>query len=334
MKHTEKHPSIPHGKTAVLIVNLGTPNALGYWPLRRYLKEFLSDPRVVEKNRVVWWCVLNIILLSFIPFRSSRNYAKIWNTEKNESPLRTITRETAQNLRAAISKDHGENIVVEWAMRYGTPSIEEKILQLKEQGCDKLIILPLYPQYSAVTTGSVCDAVFDALKKIRWMPTLRIIPPYYDHPAYIEAVQQDIQQKMAEGDTLVLSYHGLPKANLTKGDPYNCHCYKTSRLLAEKMDLPKEKVMTTFQSRFGREEWLKPYTDKTLEKLPTEGITNITIATPGFSADCVETLEEIALQNKETFIENGGKSYQVVPCLNSSENGVHLYKKLIEENLF
>lgn len=324
-------------RTGILIVNLGTPDALGYFALRRYLKEFLSDPRVVEKNRFVWWCILNIILLSFIPFRSSRNYAKIWNKELNESPLRTITRATAEKLAHKLSNPFGESMSVEWAMRYGTPNIEEKMTKMRLAGCTKIVVLPLYPQYSAVTTASVYDAVFDTMKKMRWMPSIRMIDPYYDHPTYIETISNSIRQHLSDRETqpekIVLSYHGLPKANLEKGDPYYCHCRKTSRLIAENLGMDEETVITTFQSRFGREEWLKPYTDITLEELAQSGTKDICILTPGFSADCVETLEEIAIQNKETFLGNGGKTYTFIPCLNDSDEGINLYNQLLDENL-
>ena len=336
MKNTAKHPKISHGRTGVLIVNLGTPEATDYFSMRRYLKQFLSDPRVVEKNRAVWWCVLNIILLSFIPFRSAKNYRKIWNTEKDESPLRTITRGTAEKLADKFKNPFGDSVEVEWAMRYGTPSIESKLNTLKEKGCTRLVILPFYPQYSAVTTASVCDDLFDACKKMRWMPSLRIIEPYFDHPAYIDALATSITQHTKDTDSfdqILLSYHGLPKANLTKGDPYHCHCHKTTRLLAEKLGWKEGNFRTTFQSRFGREEWLKPYTDETLESLPKEGMKNILTLSPGFAADCVETLEEMAITNAEIFQEAGGEKYDFVPCLNDSDLAIKLYAQLIEENL-
>lgn len=336
MQQSVNHPSVTFGKTGVLLVNLGTPDALDYFSMRRYLKEFLMDPRVVEKNRLLWGALLNGLLLQIIPFRSRRNYAKIWDYDKNESPLRTITRAQAQTLHDALKKD--ETLVIDWAMRYGAPSIEERLKALQTQGCDKIVLLPLYPQYSAVTTASVCDAAFNALKKMRWMPSLHVIPPYFEHPTYIDALKTSVNNHLKtldwQPDAFVTSYHGLPKRYFMAGDPYHCQCYKTSRLLKEALKLSDEQMVVSFQSRFGREEWLQPYTDNKLQELAQNGVKNIAVLTPGFAADCVETLEEIAQESKQTFLNAGGENFTFIPCLNDTKPGMNLLETLVQQNLF
>ncbi|MFT7144365.1 MAG: ferrochelatase [Alphaproteobacteria bacterium] len=322
--------------TGVLIMNLGTPSALDYFSLRRYLKEFLSDPRVVEGNRIKWWLVLNIILLSFIPFRSAKNYKKIWNTDKNESPLLTFTRSQGEKLQKAYE---GEDVIVEYAMRYGTPSIEQKINALKAKGCKKILLFPLYPQYSAVTTASTFDASFAALKKLRWMPAIKTAKPYYNNKAYTNALCASIKKHMKdEGKnfnttTLVFSYHGIPQKYFQSGDPYPCHCVKTTALIKETLKLSDDTIQTAYQSRFGREEWVKPYLDATLKEMPQKGVKDIIIISPAFASDCVETLEELSMESKETFLEAGGKSFSVVPCLNDSDIGINMLKSVIDEEL-
>ncbi len=255
------HPKVNRGKIGVLLMNLGTPEATSYWPMRRYLKEFLSDPRVIETNRVLWWFILNGIILTFRPQKSGKAYEKIWNKALNESPLKTITRGQSEKLREAL-KDRPE-IIVDWAMRYGQPPVAARIEALKEQGCDRILFVPLYPQYSAATTATALDKCFDALKTMRWQPAIRSLPPYYDHPAYIDALAKSLKQHIKDlpwkPDLILASFHGLPREYLTKGDPYYCHCMKTARLLRDKMKLSPEQLQVVFQSRFGRAEWLQPY---------------------------------------------------------------------------
>ena len=319
-----EHPQVKHGKIGVLIVNLGTPDATTYWPMRRYLKEFLSDRRVIEVNPVKWWFILNGPVLTKRPFSSGEAYRAIWNEDRDESPLRTITRQQAEKLDDAF---HAEGrIMVDWAMRYGTPSIASRLGGLKERGCERILLVPLYPQYSAATTATVCDKAFDALKTMRWQPTLRVAPPYYDEPGYIGALAHSMRNSIAglafEPEIVIASFHGLPVEYFQKGDPYHCHCHKTARLLREALGWGEEKLMLTFQSRFGKAEWLQPYTDKTIERLASEGVKKLAVITPGFAADCVETLEEIAMQAREGFIEHGGERFAALPCLNDSAEGM------------
>ena len=331
-----KEPQLEHPvktTTGVLLVNLGTPDALDYFSLRRYLDEFLMDPRVVEMPRLLWATILRGVLLNFIPFRSAKAYTKIWDHEKNDSPLRLITKSQAEKLQPEM----GSDIMVDYAMRYGNPSIPDAINRMKEKGVNKLVVLPLYPQYSAVTSASVCDAVFDHLKKLRWMPTLRVVHPYYKEEAYIDALKTSIENHYKtldwKPDLLLTSYHGIPQRYFKAGDPYSCHCYGTTNRLRDALGLTDEQIKTTFQSRFGKEPWLQPYTDETLESLPAKGIKNIAVITPGFAADCVETLEEMALEGKETFLEAGGKNFTFIPCLNDSSEHIQLLKTLSKNNL-
>lgn len=336
----KKEPShnhkAPNTKTGVLIINLGTPSALDYFSLRRYLKEFLSDPRVVEGNRIKWWLVLNVILLSFIPFRSAKNYTKIWDHENNESPLLIFTRSQSDKLKEAYK---GQNIAIDYAMRYGNPSIEEKINSLKADGCKKILFFPLYPQYSAVTTASVCDAAFDALKKLRWMPSIKTVSPYYKNKAYINALCASIKDHAkAEGKKLadahiLCSYHGIPQKYYESGDPYPCHCLATTAAIQKELKIDDKNIQTVFQSRFGREEWVKPYLDSTLKELPSKDAKDIIVISPAFASDCVETLEELSMESKETFLGSGGKTFSVVPCLNDSPDGIKMLKKIIDEEL-
>ncbi len=329
------HPPVRYGKIGVLIVNLGTPDATSYWPMRRYLKEFLSDRRVIEINPLIWWFILNGPVLSKRPFTSGEAYKSIWNTELDESPLRTTTRNQS-DLLAANFKDQ-PRVMVDWAMRYGNPSIASRLEHLQSKGCERVLLVPLYPQYSAATTATVCDKAFDALKTMRWQPTLRIAPPYYDDPAYIEALVQSMRGSLAslsfEPEVVIASYHGLPLEYFQKGDPYHCHCAKTTRLLREALGWDEKKLLFTFQSRFGKAEWLQPYTDETIERLAKEGVKRLAVVTPGFASDCVETLEEIAMEAKETFVENGGEDYATLPCLNDSPEGMQFLDTHIRREL-
>ncbi|MFW6077838.1 MAG: ferrochelatase [Hyphomicrobiales bacterium] len=329
------HPSVRLGNIGVLLMNLGTPDATSYWPMRRYLKEFLSDRRVIEVNPVAWWFILNGLVLTRRPQRSGHAYERIWNRELNESPLRTITRAQADKLSAAMAGE--PRVRVDWAMRYGTPAIGPAIERLKDQGCDRILLFPLYPQYSAATVATAYDKAFDHLKTMRWQPAVRAVPPYHDHPAYIDALARSVRTHM-EGlewkpDVIVASFHGLPEASLTKGDPYHCHCQKTTRLLRNALALPDDKLVIAFQSRFGRAEWLKPYTDDKVAELARGGAKNLLAITPGFSADCVETLEEIDIGTREVFMANGGENFSLVPCLNDSAPSVAMLNDIVRREL-
>ena len=325
------HPIVKFGKTGVLLINLGTPDSTSWWDIRKYLKEFLSDRRVIEVNPLVWKVILNLFILTFRPSRTAKAYKKIWMKDENMSPLRYYTTIQTKKLNQIINND---KIYIDYAMRYGQPSINSKINYLREEGCENLIVLPLYPQYAAATTATVCDEVYRSLSKMRWQPSLQIIPHYESEPLYITAITNSIEKKVKElkwkPDLIIASYHGIPKKYFEKGDPYHCYCHKTTRLLNEnfKMDIP---IMTTFQSRFGPQEWLQPYTDKTLEKLPEENKKNILVVCPGFASDCVETLEEISIEGKESFMESGGENFDFVPCLNDSDDHINLFEYLIKK---
>jgi ferrochelatase len=322
-------------RVGVLLVNLGTPDTADARGVRVYLKEFLSDARVIEDQGLLWKMVLNGIILRTRPARKARDYLKIWNTERGESPLKTITRAQSEKLAAAIS-DH-DHVVVDWAMRYGNPSIASRINALTAQGCDRLLVVPLYPQYSAATSASVCDEVFRALGKMRAQPTLRVTPPYYDDPDYIEALAVSINAHLSSlpfrPEIIVASFHGMPQKYVDQGDPYESQCIATTESLRKRLSLDTSNLLLTFQSRFGFDEWLKPYTDKTMEKLARDGTKRIAVVTPGFSADCLETLEEIAQENAEIFKHNGGEQFAYIPCLNDSEPGMDVIRQLVLREL-
>ena len=328
------HPPVKHGKTGVLIVNLGTPDSTSWWDIRRYLKEFLSDRRVIETNPILWSIILNLIILNFRPHKTARAYKKIWMKDTNESPLRFYTRSQAEKLSTKLKTY--SNIIVDYAMRYGNPSIKSKLDYLHKEGCEKLIILPLYPQYAAATTATVCDEVYRVLMKMRWQPSLQIIPHYESEPLYIDALVNSINNHLKKidwiPDVILSSFHGIPKKYFDKGDPYQCYCHKTNRLMKEKFG-NSTPIEISFQSRFGPAEWLRPYTDKTLERLAKEGTSNVLMICPGFSSDCVETLEEIEMEGQETFKENGGKNFSVVPCLNDNDDHINLLEYLIKKHL-
>lgn len=334
-KNAPGHPPVKFGKIGVYIVNLGTPDGTDYWSMRRYLKEFLSDRRVIEVNRVLWWFLLNVIILTKRPFSSGEAYKSIWNKERDESPLRTVTRSQAEKIAANFA-DHPQ-IVVEWGMRYGNPSIEAGIDKLMAEGCDKILLFPLYPQYAAATTATVCDKAFDVLKKKRWQPTLRVVPPYHDHPDYIDAIANSITTFLStldwEPEVVLASFHGVPKSYFEKGDPYHCACKKTTRLLREKLGWDENKFPQTFQSRFGSEEWLQPYTDETVERLAKEGVKRMAVVTPGFATDCVETLEEIVEENGDIFKEHGGEKFALIPCLNDTDDSINMLTNIIRNEL-
>ena len=328
----KNHPPVNYGKTGVLIINLGTPDSTNWFDIRKYLKEFLSDRRVIEVNPIIWQIILNLFILTFRPSKTAKAYKEIWMKNENMSPLLYYTKKQSEKTSQSLQK---ENIILDFAMRYGNPSIKKKIHKLHEIGCENLVILPLYPQYAAATTATVCDEVYRTLMKMRWQPSLKIIPHYESNSLYIDALVNSINKKINEinwkPDLIIASYHGIPKKYFDKGDPYHCYCHKTTRLISEKFN--SIKIKTTFQSRFGPQEWLQPYTDKTLENLPREGIKNVLTICPGFSSDCVETLEEILIQGKESFINAGGSNFDMVPCLNDNEDHIFLIKSLIENNL-
>ena len=313
-------------RTAVLLVNLGTPDAPTPSAVRRYLKEFLSDPRVVEIPRVIWWCILNLIILPIRSKASAKKYASIWmQGQETGSPLLIHSKNQALALEKRFSSQ-GKEVMVELAMRYGKPSLESVLKKLRDAGVGRLLVLPLYPQYSATTTASTFDEIFRVLATWRNQPELRLVKHYHDHPAYIQALKEQVEASwqlngrpdFEQGDKLVFSFHGVPKRTLDKGDPYHCECHKTGRLLREALGLTPDQALVTFQSRFGKAEWLKPYTAPTLEKLAKEGCQRVDVFCPGFPADCLETLEEIAMEARESFLERGGKDYRYIPCLNSN----------------
>lgn len=315
-------------------MNLGTPEAPTPKALRSYLKEFLSDTRVVELPKLLWWCILNFIILRVRPKRSANAYAKIWTDEG--SPLAVHTRRQARLLQDRFAGRHGKQILVDWAMRYGQPSISEKIQAFQEKGVRKLVVLPLYPQYSGATTGSTFDALAMDFCRRRWIPDLRFVTAYHDFPLYIEALARSVEEhweKHGRADRLVFSYHGVPLRYLHEGDPYHCQCLKTSRLLADRLGLAPEESMTSFQSRFGKAEWLKPYTDMMLKSLPGQGVKSVQVLCPGFSADCLETLEEIGEENKAYFLEAGGERFEYIAALNTREEHILALEKLIDQQL-
>ena len=318
----------------VLLVNLGTPVATDFWSVRRYLREFLSDQRVIETNPLVWQPILNLIVLSIRPRRSGHAYEKIWNRERNESPLRTITRAQAEKLAPALAPD---GVIVDWAMRYGTPSIGERLRELTREGCDRILIAPLYPQYSAATTATANDTAFRALTAMRRQPAIRTLPDYHDDPAYIDALAVSLEKGLAalsfEPEVVLASYHGLPESYVAKGDPYYDQCLVTTELLRERLGWSAERLRITFQSRFGRAEWLKPYTLVTVTELAEVGVKRVVVVTPGFSADCIETLEEIGMQNAEAFRAHGGTDFAAIPCLNDSAEGMALIEHLVRREL-
>ena len=329
---SSNHPTVKFGKTGILLVNLGTPDSTSWFDIRRYLKEFLSDKRVIEVNPIIWQVILNLFILTFRPSKTAKAYKEIWMKDVDMSPLKYYTQMQTKKLKTKLES---EKIVVDYAMRYGNPGIKNKITKLKNDGCENLIILPLYPQYAAATTATVCDEVYRSLMDMRWQPSLQIIPHYESEPMYIDALINSINKKISEinwkPDLIVASYHGIPKKYFDKGDPYQCYCQKTSRLITDKFK--KIPIKTTFQSRFGPQEWLQPYTDKTFEALPGEGKKNILVVCPGFSSDCVETLEEILIQGKESFLKSGGENFDLIPCLNDNDDHINLINNLVSNYL-
>ena len=332
------HPALPRQKVGVLLANLGTPDDTGYWSMRRYLSEFLSDKRVIDYPKWKWQPILQGIVLSIRPFKSGAAYKTIWNEEADESPLATITKQQTAALTAALEERYGdEEIMVDYCMRYGNPSTKSKVRKMVEAGCTKILFCPLYPQYAGATTATANDQFFRALMEEKWQPATRTLPPYFDSPAYIEALAASVERKYGEmdeqPDILVCSYHGLPFRYLTEGDPYHCQCVKTTRLLKERLGWDNSQITTTFQSKFGPEEWLQPYTVEEVARLAEAGKKKIAVIAPAFSADCIETLEEINEEIRESFEHAGGESFTYVPCLNDDEEHIAALAFEIEKNL-
>lgn len=331
------HPPVAKAKIGVVLVNLGTPDATDYWSMRRYLSEFLSDRRVIDYSPLFWQPLLQGVILSKRPFTSGAAYRSIWNNERNESPLLTITRDQTEAVAARIAERWGDRIIVDFAMRYGNPSTPSVLKRLQAEGCERIVFFPLYPQYSAPTTATANDQAFRALMEMKWQPAIRTVPAYYDEPLYIEALARSVEAAYAgmerRPDLLVTSYHGVPERYLHEGDPYHCQCQKTSRLLRERLGFREDEVVVTFQSRFGSEEWLKPYTVDEVARLAEAGKKHVAIMAPAFSADCVETLEEINDEIRESFLGAGGERFDYIPCLNADEDHIVMMMAILEREL-
>ena len=329
------HPAVAHGKIGVLLLNLGTPDATDFWSMRRYLKEFLSDRRVIEVPRLIWWPILNLLILQRRPGPKGRTYDTIWNKELNEGPLKTITRAQAGQLSIALGNE--PRLIVDWAMRYANPSTEARIRALASQGCDRILLVPLYPQYAAATTATAADQAFRALMQLRWQPAVRVAPAWHDDPVYIEALAASITRHLGalafEPETIVATFHGMPRKYLEQGDPYHCQCLMTSRLLRERLSLPPDRWVTSFQSRFGADPWLQPYTDETIAGLARSGVRRLAVVAPGFAADCLETLEELDVENRHIFLANGGTDFTYLPALNDSPDGMRVIEAVVRREL-
>lgn len=328
------HPAVASRRIGVILSNLGTPDGTDYWSMRRYLSEFLSDRRVIDYSPWLWQPLLQLVILTSRPFRSGKAYRSIWNTAADESPLLTTTRAQAAAVAQRMTALYGDRVVVDFAMRYGNPSTERVIARLSEQGCERLVFFPLYPQYSAPTTATANDEAFRALMSLKWQPSLRTVPAYFDHPLYIEALAKSVESTYAtlerRPDLLVTSYHGVPRRYLMEGDPYHCQCHKTTRLLQQRLGWASNDIAVTFQSRFGPEEWLQPYTVEEVARLARDGRRHLAIMAPAFSSDCVETLEEINEEIKESFLHAGGESFTYISCLNVDEAHVDMMLAVIE----
>lgn len=331
----DDHPRVAYGKVGVLLLNLGTPDATDYWSMRRYLKEFLSDTRVIEEPRWKWWPILNLVILTVRPGRKGKDYATIWNTERNEGPLKTITRNQAEALALRLAGH--PDVIVDWAMRYANPTTESRIAALQKAGCERILLVPLYPQYAAATTATACDQAFRALMKMRWQPFVRVAPAYHDDPAYIDALARSMQKSLAgldfEPERIIATFHGMPQKYLEAGDPYHCQCQKTSRLLRDRLGYPADRWLTTFQSRFGSDPWLQPYTDETVARLAKDGVKRLALVAPGFSADCLETLEELDGENRHIFEGAGGERFAYLPALNESAEGIDVIEAVVRREL-
>ncbi|MGO2391772.1 MAG: ferrochelatase [Halomonas sp.] len=331
------HPPVPRAKVGVVLANLGTPDATDYWSVRRYLNEFLSDQRVVDYARWKWQPLLQLLVLTKRPFSSGKAYRSIWNNDKNESPLLTITRAQTEKMTARLKALYGDDVEVDFCMRYGNPSTQSVLTRLKEKGCEKIVFFPLYPQYGSPTTASANDQAFRTLMKMKWQPYIRTVPAYFDHPTYLRALANSVQEAYAELPTrptkLVASYHGVPERYLKQGDPYHCQCQKTTRLLRETLGFSKEEVDTAFQSKFGPEKWLGPATVKHVAELAQQGHKHIAIISPAFSSDCIETLEEIEEEIRDSFIKAGGETFSYIPCLNDRDDHIEALLAVINNEL-
>jgi len=331
------HPPVKFGKIGVLLANLGTPDDYSYWPMRRYLNEFLSDQRVIDYPAWKWQPILQGIILTIRPFKSGAAYKSIWNHDKGESPLMTITKDQSAKMATVMQQRHGDTVMVDFCMRYGNPSTKSKVRAMVEAGCDKILFVPLYPQYAGATSATANDQFFRALMEETWQPSVRTLPAYFNHPAYVDALAQSVERAYAametQPDVLVASYHGMPERYLMQGDPYHCQCQKTSRLLRERLGWDKDKLVTTFQSKFGPEEWLKPYTVEDVARLAEAGKKRIAVIAPAFSADCIETLEEINEEIRESFEAAGGEDFTYIPCLNDEDAHIVALANVIDENL-
>ncbi|MBD3679771.1 MAG: ferrochelatase [Rhodobacteraceae bacterium] len=331
------HPKILPARVGVLIANLGTPDNYDYWSMRRYLNEFLSDRRVIDYSPWKWQPLLQLIILTKRPFTSGAAYKSIWNEEKGESPLMTITKDQTAKIKAAMAERYGDDVIVDFCMRYGNPSTKSKVEEMVAQGCQKILFFPLYPHYAGATSATANDEFFRSLMDLKWQPPVRTVPAYFDEPAYIDALAQSVEKGYAameeKPDILVVSYHGMPKRYLMEGDPYHCQCQKTTRLLKERLGWSDDKITTTFQSVFGPEEWLKPYTVEEVARLAEIGKKKIAVIAPAFSADCIETLEEINEEIRESFEHAGGEQFTYIPCLNDEDAHIAALSKVIESNL-
>ena len=331
------HPPVKPAKTGVLLANLGTPDGYDYWSMRRYLNEFLSDRRVIDYSPWVWQPLLQLIILTKRPFSSGAAYKSIWNEEAGESPLMTITKAQTAKIAEAMKARYGDDVMVDFCMRYGNPSTPSKVREMTEAGCRRILFFPLYPQYAGATTATANDQFFRSLLDLKWQPPVRTVPAYFDRPSYIDALAQSVERAYAKIETppdiLVCSYHGVPKRYLMEGDPYHCQCQKTTRLLKERLGWGDDKIITTFQSRFGPEEWLQPYTVEEVAALAKAGKKKIAVIAPAFSADCIETLEEINEEIRESFEHAGGEEFTYIPCLNGDDAHIAALSEAIEENL-
>ncbi len=331
------HPEPVGGKVGVVLANLGTPDATDYWSVRRYLSEFLSDRRVVDYSPWLWQPLLQLVILSRRPFASGKAYRGIWNRERDESPLLTITREQTDKLATQLERTYGDRLEVAFCMRYGNPSIESVLKRLQANGCERILFFPLYPQYGSPTTATANDQAFRTLMTLKWQPAIRTVPAYFEHPAYLEALSTSVREAYAAAGTrpevLVASYHGVPKRFLDEGDPYYCHCRKTTRLLQEQLGLDDDAIVTTFQSKFGPEQWVGPATVEHVAELARQGTRHIAVVSPAFSADCVETLEEIEEEIRGAFLDAGGETFTYVPCLNARDDHIRALTAIVEREL-
>ncbi|MGE0513204.1 MAG: ferrochelatase [Hyphomicrobiaceae bacterium] len=330
------HPVVAHGRVGVLLLNLGTPDATDYWSMRRYLKQFLSDRRVIEVPTWKWWPILNLIILTVRPGVKGRDYAAIWNNERDEGPLKTITRSQAEKVGRALAAD-APNMVVDWAMRYASPSTASGIDALFAAGCDRILLVPLYPQYAAPTTATAADEAFRHLMTMRWQPAVRVAPPWHDDPVYVDAIATSVRTGLAkltfEPETIIATFHGMPQKYFEAGDPYHCQCQKTSRLVREALGVPEDRWITSFQSRFGNDPWLQPYTDATVQRLAMSGVKRLALVAPGFTADCLETTEELDVENRGIFMKHGGEHFAYIPALNDSDEGIRVIEAVVRREL-